>query len=425
MGYVSVRQAIDGGNALRLPVYDADCNESDVTYASWQAVNRLRATLFGFGVRESRETVLDLSSQDRFWQHHFDERFQPMIHRYYALVRRLARSDDVGDISSQTPLAVPEVIITGQMRLLSARSVMEAYAMAIELVSAYFRGFAIGDVHYSRPINRNPGPLYTTALEYALESLEWPEPVTLSQYLDGRAPPECYHVIPVLAFAAMQVPVLQQADGWVRLEGDLRSLSVAHAFQLIVSGIQEGRLEAPPPGIRTRTDRNELLLAWLERCRAYVGDDVSRSLYDTALAGFIGDGEFRKQTARSQTITGMIWAARANLIEDPSEYILDAGLFAERYPCQPRFLRTSDKRVSTLFPEAAQTSGDAKYIVEHAVPVLEAAVFGQQWESTWAKLPEVADASRLDTVRQTLTAVGLQFDDAELYESPPTLLRAD
>lgn len=63
-------------------------------------------------------------------------------------------------------------------------------------------------------------------------------------------------------------------------------------------------------------------------------------------------------------------------MREPIDYIYDAGLFAETYPCQPRYIRTGDGK---LVINAKTEQAQAVYLADHVVPVLEAAVFADQW----------------------------------------------
>jgi hypothetical protein len=53
----------------------------------------------------------------------------------------------------------------------------------------------------------------------------------------------------------------------------------------------------------------------------------------------------------------------------------------------------------------------ARYVAEHAALILEAAAFQPQWDSTWAKLPEVSSAGRREMVEACMFSVALAFED--------------
>lgn len=294
---------------------------------------------------------------------------------------------------------------------------MEAYAITIELAATHLRKLESDRTYYANPTMRQPGPLYTVALQYLLEQHPWPKRVRLDAFLAGRAPIECYYVVPVLTFAAMQVPVLQVLEGDVLVRGDLRSLSVAHAFDLIVTGIRDGDLSGPPPNLRNAQNRDQELITWLEVCRTHLGDEATMQIYTEVQAAFDREERLKTMSSASQTISELVWAARANFMRDPAEYVLDAGLYAERHPCQPRFVRTSDNRVARLGDD--EKAEYAQYLAEHAVPILEAAVFGQQWDSTWAKLPEISAEVRPVIIQAAIVGIAAQFNDLDTMGDPP------
>ena len=71
-----------------------------------------------------------------------------------------------------------------------------------------------------------------------------------------------------------------------------------------------------------------------------------------------------------------------------------------------RYVRTSDRKVACL--------GDVegfrqKYIFETVPQILEAAVFADQWDVTWAKFTESAPAQRLDAIQTAAVVADLMF----------------
>jgi hypothetical protein len=425
MCYVILRAELRAGSGkLRVPVYTRGISEDEAAYAAYQQVNTLRACLFGFGSRISRRQLLDHQAQDTFWPAYYDRAFLPIITRYYRLLELLSSDAEppTGDVAEEA--ALPRVEVGGRTLLLSARAVMEAYAITIEVVATHLRKLESSETYYGSAPTRNPGPLYTVALQYALEQGPWRDPVTLADFLAGDAPLECYYVIPVLTFAAMQVPVLQSRDGEVFLTGDRRNLSIAHAFHLIVTGIRAGAIPPPPPDLRNAEAKDRILLDWLRECRRYIGDDVSIDIAADVHRVFQSDEDLITMTAESQTVVQLAFAARANFLEAPAEYVLDAGLFVDRYLCQPRFVRTSDNKLVMLTADTERFQ--ARYLSEHVVPILEATVFAQQWDSTWAKLPEIDADQRPSVVRGALGMLEFQFNDLELIgETPVVEVSAD
>lgn len=420
--YRVVQDQLAESPALVLPLGEGE----PVVRAAWDQINRLRACLFGFGTRDSLAAVTDWGAQEAFWSRYPDERFLPIVGRYHELLARLA--DDGGRADES---ALPRVQVAGQERYVSARAVMEAYAVSVELMATHLRKIEtviqsedgpLG-TQYSRATTRRPGPLYTTALEYALCALTEPKN-DLSSFLAGNSPTSSYYFIAVVTFTAMQVPVIQLWSGEVSLEGTLATLSVAHRFRSIIDGIRCGAIPPPPDGLRTADNRDELLVDWMTECHHFLRDAHSLDFSWAALAAYEENADLQAVTSQTQTLIELSWAARANFIAQPAEWVLDAGLWAERFPCQPRSLRTSDGKVVYLGDD--NESFQARHMYEHTVPLFEAAIFRGQWDSAWSKLPEIPPEDRLDFLRGAIALSMVFFGDFD-PELPPsfTLEAAD
>lgn len=384
--------------------------------AAWDQVNRLRACLFGFGMRGPLTQVTDAGPHDEFWALHADtaEDFQPIIERYRRLLDALADTRDVPDPAPALPLVQ---LSGGRQRRLSARAVMEAYAVAVELSATHLRFMWSSENYYSRPTRRRPGPLYTAALEYALEAVGSPG-AGLDAFLSGGDTTD-YVLMTTLTFAAMQVPVQQGLDGEVFIGGTLATLSVAHRFQAVVEGIREGRIPLPPAETWGSGEENyRAMREWLTACHRALGDAHSMDMHKAARAAFEEDGPLRAMTGPSQSLIQLSWAARANFQDQPSQWVCDAGLWARRFPCPPRFLRTADGKVIHLMKAA---EFEHRWISEHAGTILEAAVFGDQWDSTWEKLPELGNDSRVDTVFSAVVHTLLLFQFFDAKRLPPRI----
>jgi hypothetical protein len=380
---------------------------------AWEQVNTLRAFLFGFGTRTSLRDLTALNAQDEFWELCYDDRFRPIIQRFYDVASRLSNGADVPSEAR----AVPLVQVNKETKSLSARSVMEAYALTIEVIATHFVKIETDVTVYESPTVRDPGPLYTVALEYALARIE--PTITLSAFLAGRAPRDVYYLLCATTFAAMQVPVLQLPAGSVYIAGDVNSLSVSRRFKRIVDGIAEHTIRHPPLNPKNIESRDATVLEWVQDCYAAVGDTASEEIYGQVMQSTDEDASFVTATSATQSLIELSWAARANYMKAPVEYIYDAGLFAEHYPCQPRYIRTSDNKVVMMVEKGKQ---NARYLTEHAVPVLEAATFGDQWDAAWAKLPEVEPQRRVSIIEGVFVASGYLFGytDPDVIAIPPS-----
>lgn len=396
------RQVESGSGEVVVPLLDEstpDRPELEVVRPLWNSVNQLRAFLFGFGTRAGLDRICDVGVHDEFWGEYFEEAYRPIVERYYTLLDRV-RGGPADAAPAATP-ALPRVPVDGRQKVLTARSVMEAYAVAIELVAAYFVSVTTELTTYYEPPGRDPGQLYTVALDYCLGRL-MPHTST-SDYFAGTADRSAYYLVMSTTYAAMQVPVIQSNDGNVFLGAGPDALCVARRFQRIVDGVAEGRIPWPPEDPKNVEDRDARVLDWLRGCHAALGSEEALDIDKHVLESTAADPEFAGRTSREQSLIDLSWAARANLMREPVQYVYDAGLFAETYDCQPRYVRTGDNRIVV---NAELGHAQATYAAEHAVPVLEAAVFAEQWDVAWAKLPELPAAERTDFLQSVYGYAG-------------------
>jgi hypothetical protein len=200
-----------------------------------------------------------------------------------------------------------------------------------------------------------------------------------------------------LSTRSHQVPVIQKQDGNVFMEGNLNTLCPAYRFVLIVNALERGAIAALPANVRSGDTRGALL-AWLKSCHQAIGDPVTMQISGEVHEAFQMDENLQKMSIASQSLIDLSWAGREDFYEAPNEYVLDAGLFAEHYPCQPRYVRTRDGKLAFL---GDLRNSQAEYVAAHAIPVLQSAVFGDQWDSNWAKMPEISIEERADLIHSS------------------------
>ena len=387
----------------------------DVINRAWRQINHARAFFFGFGTTLSLGELLDLQTQDQFWKIHFQPRFTPIVQRYYGLMSGLLPARPGGaDLTRQS--ALPPVVVNEKRRVLTTRAVMEAYAITIELFHTHFRKLETNLTFYGSPTVRDPGPLYTIAIEYALENSGASPTATLGEFLQGEAPLELYYLIAALSFAAMQVPVIQMLNGNVVVAGNLQTLCPAYRFRNMVDALKQNRIPPLPANVRSE-ESGAALLSWLWSCHEAIGDHDTKPIYEHVNEQFDSDPALRAMSREKQTLVQLSWAARANFCRSPNEYVLDAGLFSERYPCQPRFIRTSDGRLAANADSMDRFA--TRHLTEHALPMLEAAVFAEHWDSAWAKMPEIAATARARQLELALLWCNAGFSFADFDAAKP------
>jgi hypothetical protein len=217
----------------------------------------------------------------------------------------------------------------------------------------------------------------------------------------------------------MQVPVVQLRSGHVFMEGNLRTLSPAHRFQAIVEGIATGDLEMPPENPKNLPNRDAQFLDWLVKCHEVVGDSAGMGIYVYVHDEAQKDEVFQRRRPEDQSFIDMSWAGRANLLEEPVEFVYDAGLFAGRYTLQPRFIRSNDHKI---FIPVTEANRDTRYLDTCAVPILEASVFGSQWQYTWGKFTEISEEDRLPAIMNAYVytqGIFRDLDDGSPVIDPP------
>jgi hypothetical protein len=277
--------------------------------------------------------------------------------------------------------------------------------MTIELMATHFVAMVTNLTEYSKPTVRRPGAFYTAAVDYALAHL-FPD-ATTPQFLAGQAPLPTYYAISLISFSAMQTPVLQGLDGNVYLKGTLATLSVAHKFKEIVDGIHDGQISHTPDNPKNAPNRDQAIMNWIWECQANIDSNMETLRISNYVRATLEEtNHLEGKSSTDQSLIDLSWAARANFDLEPVEYIFDAGLFAEHYPCQPRIIRTSDNQV--LIASQPERK-DAMYYAAYAPLILEAAVFGAARHSNWEKMPEAAIDDRPTRVQTSFVYTGLTY----------------
>jgi hypothetical protein len=392
---------------------------------AWQQVVLLRAVLFGYGKPSALSEAVSRRAHDEFWSYHFDPRYTPIILRFYRLLEHLSYGPAESELQLRTDTREVDRdrrfagTVDRDQASVTSRAVMEAYALTIELLNTYFRKIETSQTFYSEPIGRDPGAVYSSALQYALDRVA-PPGTTLDAYRNGKAASDTYNFIAALTFVAMQVPVLQKLDGEVDLSGTRQTLCPALRFVALVDAIRSGKVPPLPEHVRSESTR-AAFLEWIKGANAAIGDPDTARLNAYVSTQFDTDPALRAIRPEAQSLIELSWAARANFFIAPNEYVLDAGLFAERYPSQARYIRTSDGKLIMTGDEAHLLQ--MKYLTEHAVPVLDAAIFAEQWDSTWAKFPEILPESRAETIAGTLAYCDWFLAQGTPTDWPPIRLR--
>jgi hypothetical protein len=188
---------------------------------------------------------------------------------------------------------------------------------------------------------------------------------------------------------------------------------------LLVDALRQNKIEPLPSDIRNQKDKGALL-KWVRSCGDVIGDSITMKINEYVQEQFGQDVRLQKMSRESQSLIELSWAARANFLRDPDDYVFDAGLYGEHYPCQVRYIRTSDSKI-VAYGETGQVQ--SRLLSEHVVPVFEAAVFGDSWDSMWAKMPEVAAEQRAQRIAVSFVYCSHLFKCTDLAENadPPNV----
>ena len=122
---------------------------------------------------------------------------------------------------------------------MSSRSVIEAYAITIEVIAEYVKSLWTSLTVLRQEPKRIPPRIYSVALEKILEVILPGHAFSVSQYLCGQAGSDVYSAVALTAFAAMQVPVVEDPQGDSIVMGSLKQLHPALRLQAMFQGIGE------------------------------------------------------------------------------------------------------------------------------------------------------------------------------------------
>jgi hypothetical protein len=396
-------------NRSMIPVIN-DCNYDDlsdldrIVLTAWRQIDTQVAYFMGFNANTSVRDLVDFEPQEAFWGWFFDSPYTGFVKNYHDLVSGLAKALALRHLDQDR--AAPLVRLRNRDLTISSRSVMEAYALTIEALNTHFRGVTTSLTYNDRPL-RTPGPLYTLAIEYALDNAGFAGTDAVQDYFAGKLPLNIYYTIAALSFASMQIPFLLKPDGHFSADADLRLLCPGHRFVRMIEALTDGRLSAFPEGSRSKIP----LYAWLRACHESIGDGMTMDIYEAVHSEVERDAKLKRSLENAhKSIIHLCFAARENFVADPNEFVLDAGLFVGKYPCQVRFVRTIDGRlVYEAFGEDELQQFRARWTDDHSMPVLTAACFTKSWHATWSRMPEIAEDERLGAIQTAYTYTSAMF----------------
>ncbi|WP_156993904.1 hypothetical protein [Terriglobus sp. TAA 43] len=294
----------------------------------------------------------------------------------------------------------------------TSRSVMEAYAITIEVIAEFVKAITTSiDIKRTHP-KRLPAALDQPALLLAIEQLS-SAPVSLDEYVSGahvfKQGFELYKSVALVAFASMQVPVLEEINADTLALGSAKQLCPALRFMHIIDNINRGAIPHPR-GVLDK-DRSGIL-EWIDKAHKGLGDPwslkICAHLFDEHRA------DPRKYDLEKQvgdlTLTGH--AGRVNFFVNPAEMIGDAGIWLNAAPCWVRYVGTADGKYLSWINPTDTESVRLLRLMDINTQMVEAIVFGDVWHSTWGRMAAYNDISK-----NTIMSAAIR----ELYSEKPNI----
>lgn len=396
------------GPVVEVPILipgEAPCfsdRDKTIITVAFNDINNLLSYYVGLGSELTHRKMFDLYNQTRFWSRYWRPEYDQVIRRFYSLItsHTLIQQENYLD----TPV-MPAANLPQGIRLLSSRSVIEAYALCIELINRHFKGIfssANKDNFLSNFINsRKPiqaGEHYTVAIEYFLQFSGLFPNCTLDMFLAGKAPHDSYYALLYLSFAALQIPLIQIPPGEVVFMGTVRDLSPCSRFFGIVGALREGRLKLPDKRLIELKD--EEALAFLSECHNVIGDTRTMEKYELVMnVREILEKNKNEQSDIPQYLDPIQVSinGHANFYTGAADFIKEGGLFSFKYPCEVAYLITSNNKLINTFQD--RELGWFFYLLTNCVYLYEAAVFNRLWETTCIRLSCVEEVNMPDYIR--------------------------
>lgn len=343
-------------------------------------IQEQEAYLFGYGTRKEVIDIFDLSIQESFFQSlkHLNSDFDIRINNHRNICQKFLDND------KETKNTLPTYnSLDGREKAISSRSVIEAYAITIEIIAEYeFKiRYELKDKKRDKK-KRIPSPLDSIALEYCLSVLSNSE-IDIQSYVrySDTINPNIYWSVSLVTFTSMQVPAINYVDGARITMGGMRQLNPAHRLSIILESISEGKLTNPK--VLYKSD-DESVLKWMQEANSLLGDHWSlkyaKRAYDYSKVGDLSaDAQFDDHEL-------IAWAAKAYLMTNTYKAISTASPYKNL--AKIPFTITSDKAfLSYSSKDSFQISG--QYNLRSATYILEMILTDLRWHSIRDKIYSV------------------------------------
>jgi hypothetical protein len=403
---------------LRVPLLRRSDTPDSLSLLIRQAVkqiNQQESLFFGYGTNASIDELFETGRQEELIEKLGDPRYSlfPNMMRYRKFLRQMRFTTDPS--LAPVPDGASVYIEDASERVrISSRSVQEAFAITVEVVSEYVR--AIYTSHNARRTEpkRLPPPGNTAAIEMILSAIS-DKTIDIRSYVFGQAGADIYWAVSLVAFAAMQVPVLEDIEGEPITMGSLKQLCPAHRLAHIIRAIEAGTIPSP---LATYNRGSDDLLAWVDQCHRAVGDPWSLKFYRNIAQLVCALREEFSTGEQAFSMHKTAWAARTNFLINPVGWLSEAGFFCDYIPFQIRYIQTSDNCILTSVDVGGdELKSQFMYLLDSGIYALEAMIFDERWHSSWDKIgSNYKDEQRRQAMVAAVDAYVFPGDRAKMKE---------
>ncbi|MFO0815319.1 MAG: hypothetical protein U0796_19055 [Gemmatales bacterium] len=364
---------------------------------AWDQSFSIESSLLGYGINQSVSETFRFGVADRMGELVQNPLLQFNLPRYRRFLKQILFSTPPQHVTKPGALSVRVELRDGKNMSLSPRSVLEAFAITIEVIAEYIKCIRTSANVLRTEPKRVPPRMYTVALEEILEAIVPERNIGVDDYIYGKAGSDVYWAVALTSFAAMQVPVIEDVQGDAVVMGSLKQLNPAMRLVYILNGIQSGSVPNPLDTYRNR-DTNEIF-QWIVKSHESVNDywsiKFNQHIHDLVMSNF---DHFRSNNSMHK----MSWLARAMTYANPVEMIGDGGAWLG---LAPRYVRTSDNKFVIYGndkDDEVKRDAFAGYVDANAIYILQAMTFGDSWDTCWDKVAGLDTDGKLSAMTLAL-----------------------
>ena len=361
--------------------------------AAWKQAEFIESYLFGLGTKLALGELFSFGIADRFVESFPAVAAFHNVHFFRRFLKQMSltvRSDLLNDPAA----ANARRIMTGEKypRIVSSRSVMEAYAVTIEVIAEYVKFMWTNENPPRQTPKRKPDQNYLIAIEHVLAQLD--VCISIDEYIYGRAPAHIYWAVALVTHSAMQVPVLEDVQGDTIVMGSLNQISIAQRLVLITENIKEGKISDPRSTYNSDTPE---ILRWISECQRAIGDPWSMK-FCQHIDEVVCAMPQRFLDVRTRDPHRLSWLARSLLYRNPQEMIGDGGIWLT--DLQVKYVVTADGGVLAFGEDSREIL--MEYVRDSCLYILEAMIRGGSWAAVWHRLSPLRGRTRLEAIMMCL-----------------------